>query len=196
MATSTWSAADSAAAPPSPGRIDLHPGWLLLRGVIAIVFGILAFAMPLAAIGSLVLLFAIYLLADGVVAFVAAVRAVRAHRAWGSAALEGVANVVAGLIALFWPGITLLALVWVSGLWAIVSGALLGYFGWQSAVRRGRWLRVLAGALSIVWGVLLLVAPLPGAVVMTYWLAAYAIVFGIALLVAGWRARQAMAAER
>ena len=175
---------------------DVHPGWLLFRGAIAIVFGVLAMVMPLATIGSLVLLFAAYLLADGAVAAIATFRALRRGAPWGGLALEALANVAAGAVALAWPGITVIVLVWLAGLWAIVSGAFMAWAGWQSTAPRGRWLRVLAGALSLVWGLLLLIAPLPGALVMTLWLGAYAIVFGVALLVAGWRARHAAAAPR
>ncbi len=181
--------------PTSSPPWTLPSGWLLFRGGLAIVFGVMALAMPVATIVSLVLLFAAYLLADGLVAVTAAVRAVRAHRAWGGAALEGVANLVAGLIALLWPGLTLVALVWLSGLWAIVSGGLLCYAGWRMAKGAVRWLCVLAGVVSMVWGVLLLVAPLPGALIMTVWVGAYAIVFGVTLLLAGWRARRASGLE-
>ena len=187
-----------AAAPPMrPRRVDLadlHPNWLLLRGAIAVVFGVLALAMPLATLGSLVLLFAAYLIADGIVAAIATARAVQRRAAWGSLALEAIANVLAGSLALAWPAITLVALVWLAGLWAIASGAFMAWSGWRSTAPRGRWLRVFAGVLSVLWGALLLVAPLPGALVMTLWLGAYALVFGVALVVGGWRARRAAAA--
>jgi uncharacterized membrane protein HdeD (DUF308 family) len=192
MATQTMAAPPTAPVARDPS--GLHPGWLLFRALIAIVFGIVALTMPLVTLGSLVLLFAAYLLADGAIALIAAVRAARLNRAWGGFLLEAVANLLAGVLAVLWPAITLLVLVALSGVWAIVSGAFLAYAGWRDPATRGRWLWLLAGALSIVWGALLLIAPVPGAVVMTIWLGAYALVFGVMLLAAAWRLRRGKAA--
>lgn len=178
---------------PAGDPVDLHPNWLLFRGAIALLFGALAMVMPLATLGSLVLLFAAYLLADGTVAAIAVLRALRRRAPWGNLALEAATNGIAGVLAAFRPDLTLIALVWLAGLWAIVSGAFMAWAGWQSTAPRGRWLRVLGGALSFAWGALLLVAPLPSALVMTLWLGAYAIVFGVAMLAGGARARRAVA---
>lgn len=186
-----------AAAPArtAPMPIGSHNGWLLFRGIVAVLFGVVALAMPVVTLGSLVLVFSAYLLADGVLAIVAAVRAARAGEAWGGSAFEGLADLVAGAIALLWPGITLIVLVVLTGLWAIVSGAFMVYASWRAKLPRGRWLWAFAGVLSVVWGVLLLVAPVPGAVVMTIWLGAYALVFGASLLIASWRLRQGRGAR-
>ena len=84
---------------------------IALRGVIGILFGIVAFALPGATMLSLVLLFSAYMLVDGVLAIIAAVRAARQHERWGLLVLEGVVDIATAAIAFVWPGITVLAFV-------------------------------------------------------------------------------------
>jgi uncharacterized membrane protein HdeD (DUF308 family) len=115
------------------------------------------------------------------------VRAARAHERWGLLALEGVADMVAGVIAVVWPGITVLAFVLLVAAWAIVSGSLVLIAAFRLNLEHGRWWLLLAGAASVVYGVLLVVAPMIGALVLTWWFGAYALVFGVALLVLAFR---------
>jgi uncharacterized membrane protein HdeD (DUF308 family) len=75
------------------------------------------------------------------------------------------------------------------GAWAIVTGALLFGASFRLNVLHGRWLMALGGAISIIWGVLLIIWPLVGAIVLTWWIAAYALLFGIAMLVLAFRLR-------
>jgi uncharacterized membrane protein HdeD (DUF308 family) len=164
-----------------------------IRGVLGIAVGIIAFAMPAATMLALILLFAAYMLVDGVFAIVASVRAARQGDRWGLFVLEGVADIAAGVIAVLWPGITLLAFVFLVAAWAIVSGTLALMAAFRLNIDHGRWWLLLGGAASAVYGILLIVAPLIGALVLTWWFGAYALVFGVALLVWSFRlkARQA-----
>ena len=171
-----------------------HNWWLVaIRGVLGIAVGVIAFIMPAATMLALILLFAAYMLVDGVFAIVAAVRAARQRDRWGLFVLEGVADIAAGVIAVLWPGITLVAFVFLVAAWAIVSGRLALMAAFRLNIEHGRWWLVLGGAASVVYGILLIVAPLIGALVLTWWFGAYALVFGIALLVWSFRlkARQA-----
>jgi uncharacterized membrane protein HdeD (DUF308 family) len=161
-----------------------------LRGLVALVFGAAALLLPGVTIASLVLLFALYMLLDGVLAIASAIRAARRHERWHSFILEGVADLIAGAIALVAPAITVLAFMWLSGAWAVVSGALMLAAAMRLHATHGRWIVALAGAVSVLWGVLLLMQPVVGAVVLTWWLGAYALIFGIALLGAAWRLRR------
>jgi uncharacterized membrane protein HdeD (DUF308 family) len=162
---------------------------IMLRGVLAIVFGFGALAIPGAVLLSLALLFGIYMLADGVVGLVGTVRAVSAHGHWGPLLAEAVLNILMGLVALFIPAAAVLAFVLLMAAWALVSGALMLLAAIRLHVSHGRWWLVLGGVASLVWGVMLVVAPLIGAVVFAWWLGIYAIVFGISLLACGWRLR-------
>jgi uncharacterized membrane protein HdeD (DUF308 family) len=162
---------------------------IALRGVFAIIFGIIALLMPGAALLAFVLLFAAYMLVDGVFAIIAAVRAAQRHERWGWLIFEGILDFIAGGIAVVWPVITIIAFVFLMGAWAIVTGALMFGASFRLNIAHGRWLMTLAGAVSMIWGVLLIIWPLIGAVVLTWWIAAYALFFGVALLVLAFQLR-------
>jgi uncharacterized membrane protein HdeD (DUF308 family) len=186
MGTTTgWPAGDDAMS-----NLLAQNWWAIaLRGVFAIIFGIIALLMPGAALLAFVLLFAAYMLVDGVLAIIAGVRAARRHERWGWLIFEGVLDLIAGAIAVLWPLITIVAFVFLLGAWAIVTGALMFGASFRLNIPHGRWLMALAGAVSIIWGVLLIIWPLIGAVVLTWWIAAYALIFGIAMLVLAFRLR-------
>jgi uncharacterized membrane protein HdeD (DUF308 family) len=163
---------------------------VLLRGVFCIVFGLAAFFLPTLTLASLVLLFAVYMLVDGVLAVIAAVGAARRNRPWGMLVLEGVADLVAGAFAFFWPLVTVIAVIYLMGAWGIVSGALLLSAAFRLSLAPGRWLMALAAVLSMVWGVLVLLWPITGALALTLWLGAYAVIFGVTLLFLAARLRR------
>jgi uncharacterized membrane protein HdeD (DUF308 family) len=127
--------------------------WLVaLRGVLALLFGVIALLLPGVTIASLVLLFAAYMLVDGICAIVAGVRAARRHERWGLLVFEGVVDLIAGAIAVLWPLITLLAFVWLLGGWAIASGVLLLVAAFRLNLEHGRWLMAFGGVVSVIWG--------------------------------------------
>jgi uncharacterized membrane protein HdeD (DUF308 family) len=166
--------------------------WLVaLRGLAAIVFGVLAFVWPAITLWALVLLFGAYMLVDGIFAIVAAVRAAGREARWWLLLIEGVLGVLAGLVAAFWPGLTALALLYFIAAWAIVSGIL--EIAGAIRLRReieGEWALGLSGALSLLFGVLLVVIPAPAGLLSLVWLiGAYALAFGVLLLVLAFRLR-------
>jgi uncharacterized membrane protein HdeD (DUF308 family) len=160
-----------------------------LRGTFSLLFGLIAFAFPGAMMLSFVLVFSAYMLVDGVLAIVAAVRAAKQRERWGLLVLEGVLDIAAGTIAFLWPGLTLLMFVLLVAVWALVSGAVMTTAAFRLNIEHGRWWLALGGLVSIVYGALLIVTPLIGAVVLTWWLGAYAMVFGALLLVFAFRLR-------
>jgi uncharacterized membrane protein HdeD (DUF308 family) len=160
-----------------------------LRGVFAIIFGVIALFMPGAAMGALVLLFAAYMLVDGIFAIVAAVKAARQHERWGWLVVEGIIDLIAGTIALVWPLATIVAFVYVMAAWAIISGAALTAAAFRLNVPHGRGWMLFGGIVSMLWGFMLIVWPLVGAVVLTWWMAVYALFFGGALLALGFQLR-------
>ncbi|MGE3148612.1 MAG: HdeD family acid-resistance protein [Pseudorhodoplanes sp.] len=162
---------------------------LALRGVLGILFGVIAFAWTGATMLSLVLLFSAYMLVDGVFAIIAAVRAAQASERWGLLALEGVADIATGVIAFVWPGITLFVFIIMIAVWALISGGLMLGAAFRLDAAHGRWWLVLGGIASIIYGAALLVAPMIGAVVLTWWIGAYAIVFGVSLLILAFQLR-------
>jgi uncharacterized membrane protein HdeD (DUF308 family) len=173
-------------------RNALAVNWwaLVIRGIAGIIFGVITFAWPGITLTALVLLFGAYALVDGVVSLVGAVRAVRSHERWGVLTLEGVAGIGAAIITVLWPAITALSLVFVIAAWAIVTGV----FEIVAAIRlrrliQGEWLLALSGIASVIFGILLTIAPLAGFLVIAIWVGAYALVFGILLVALGFRLR-------
>ncbi len=155
-----------------------------LRGIAAILFGVIALFSPGLALVSLVFVFGVYALVDGVLALGMGIRARRFHRRVMIA--RGIASILAGLVALLWPGITTFVLLAVIASWAIVAGVLEIVMAIQlRSELEHEWLMALEGALSLGFGVLLLLSPLAGAVVLGLWVGAYALVFGGMLLETG-----------
>jgi uncharacterized membrane protein HdeD (DUF308 family) len=158
--------------------------WVVgLRGILGIIFGLICLLTPGIAVQVFVILFAAYMLVDGVFAIISGIRAARNGERWGLLLLEGVVDIAAGAVAVLWPAITLVALIWVIAVWAIISGALMLGAAFGLNLDHGRWWLALGGIASIIFGVLLVIEPLVGAVVLTMWVGAYAIVFGGVLLV-------------
>lgn len=154
-----------------------------LRGVCGIVFGTLTFLAPRISLAALVLIYGAWALADGVLAIAGAVRRRTGERGW-VLVLKGCLGIAAGVVTLFWPGITAMALLYVIASWALVAGVL--EVAAALRLRRvitGEWLLALSGVLSIAAGVLLMLFPGTGALAMVLWIGAYALVSG-ALLVA------------
>jgi len=165
-------------------------GWVVCRGVIAILFGLVAFARPGTMAFSMVLLFGCFAFAAGIATIVAAARSGRAGDSWGALLVEGLLGIAVGAVALLWPASTALAFVWLIGAWAIASGALELY----SAVRLRKvveheWALGLAGLVSIAFGLLMLYRPIAGDMAVVWWLGAYAMISGLLMVVLGFRLR-------
>jgi uncharacterized membrane protein HdeD (DUF308 family) len=172
--------------------IVLARNWwaLALRGLFAVLFGIVAFALPGSTLGALVLLYGAYALVDGIFAIAAAVAGRDEGLPWWAMLLEGVVGIAVGVITFAWPGITALVLLYLIAAWAFVTGAL----EIAAAIRlrkeiRGEWLLALSGVLSVLFGVILVVNPGAGALAVVWLIGAYAIAFGVVLLVLGFRLR-------
>jgi len=170
---------------------DLARNWWLvvLRGVLSILFGLIAFFMPGITLAALVVVFGAWAFVDGIFAIVSAVSG-QGGRPWWGLVLRGFAGIVAGVLAFLWPGITAIVLLFVIAAWAIVGGV----FEIVAAIRlrkqiEGEWLLGIAGALSVLFGILLLLNPGAGALAVLWMIGAYAIVFGIINIVLGFRLR-------
>jgi uncharacterized membrane protein HdeD (DUF308 family) len=122
-----------------------------------------------------------------VFAIISAVRAVRRHEHWAALAFEGIIDLAAAAVALLWPLITVIVLVYVMAGWAVASGILLLIATLRQPVAQGKWAMRIGAVVSIVWGVLLTIAPLLGALVLTWWIGAYALFFGGAMLAFGFQ---------
>jgi uncharacterized membrane protein HdeD (DUF308 family) len=162
---------------------------LALRGLIAILFGIVAIIWPGITALALVLLFGAYALVDGIFALVAALRAATHHGRSGGLLLEGILDLLIAALCFFWPASALVALVYLIAIWAILSGIALIAAGIALIRFAGEWLLVLGGVISVLLGIVLFVAPGAGVIALSWWLGIYAILFGIALVSAAFRIR-------
>jgi uncharacterized membrane protein HdeD (DUF308 family) len=163
---------------------------LAVRGVVAVLFGVIAFVQPGITLTALVLLFGAYAIVDGIFAIIAAVRAAEHHERWWALALQGIVDLLAGVIAFVWPAATALALLFLVAFWAIVTGVL----EIIAAIRlrreiEGEWLLILSGVLSVLFGGVLLALPAAGLLVIVWWIGAYAIVSGVVMIVLAFKLR-------
>ena len=183
-------------APRSVGRTDaisanLARNWWIMavRGLLAIAFGIVAFVWPGVTMLALVLVFAAYALIDGVLSIVLAVRGARQGERWGMLLLGGILSIAASIASVLWPGLTVVVFVLILAFWAVFTGAVVIAAALDVRVDHGRWWLGLAGLASVVYGILLFVAPLLGAVVLTWWVGAHALVLGATMVVMAFRLR-------
>jgi uncharacterized membrane protein HdeD (DUF308 family) len=162
---------------------------LALRGVVAILFAIIAFLWPGMTATALVLLFGFYALMDGVFALVAALRAAQHHGRSGALLFEGILDILIAIVVFAWPGAALVALIYLIALWAVLTGVALTAAGLALIRLSGEWLLVASGFLSILLGIVLFVQPGAGVVALSWWLGVYALLFGSALVSAAFRIR-------
>jgi uncharacterized membrane protein HdeD (DUF308 family) len=165
-------------------------GWVVLRGVLAILFGLAAFMRPAVITVSLVLLFGAYAFVGGIAAIVAAVRRARDGESWGMLLLDGALGIIVAICAVVWPVAATLGFIWVIGAWALVTGAL----QIAAAIRLRKvieheWVLGLAGACSVAFGILTFFRPVASGLALVWWLGAYAIAFGVLMIVLGLRLR-------
>jgi len=165
---------------------------LVVRGIIAVLIGIVSFAWPGITLTALVFLFAGYALVDGIVNLAGGVRAIERHERWGALLFEGIVGILAALATVLWPAITALALVFIIAAWAIITGIaeIAAAIRLRQYISR-EWILVVAGIASVIFGVLLAAVPLAGELVIALWFGAYVLVFGILLIALGLRLRHA-----
>ena len=163
---------------------------LVLRGILAVIFGILIIVSPGIALTSLILVLGAYFLVDGIFAVAGALAHRDHYHPWWLTLVEGIIGIIAGIAAFVYPGLTALTLLYVLAVWAILTGI----FEVVAAVQlrkvvQGEWLLAVSGVLSVLFGILLIVFPGTGILALLTVLAAYAIIFGVLLIVLGFRMR-------
>jgi len=171
-------------------RLMARNWWLLvLRGVCAIMFGVLAWTWPGVTLHALVLLWGAYAFVDGVLGFAAAFSG-STGAPWWVLVFEGIVGVIAAAAAIFFPGVTAVVLLVMIAFWAIVTGVLeiAAAIRLRKEIEGELWL-ALAGAGSVLFGVLLLTRPGIGALAVVWMIGLYAVMFGGLLIALGFRVR-------
>ena len=164
-------------------------GWIALRGFAAVLFGILTLFVPLASLAALVLLFGAFALVDGISNIIAVFRK-RSGRPWWALLLQGLVSMGAGLITLFVPGLTAIALLYVIAAWAFVSGifSVVAAIRLRKEIKGEGWL-IASGVLSVAIGIILALFPGAGALALVLWIGAYSVIFGTLLLALAFKLR-------
>lgn len=172
-------------------QVVLRNWWMLaLRGLLAIIFGLIALFLPGLALLAFIYVFAAYTLVDGVVAVLVAIRERGSLSRWGWILFEGALSIVAGLLAFAYPGITAWVLLYIVAAWAIVTGITEIAAAFVIPEYRSReWAMALAGLLSVVFGLVLFVFPGAGLLSLLWLVGIYGIVFGILFIIRAFQLR-------
>jgi uncharacterized membrane protein HdeD (DUF308 family) len=167
-------------------------GSLVFRGILAILFGVLAFARPGVSLAVLLAFFGAFVLLEGILAIVGAVRAARANVGqWWALLLEGIFGIAIAVITFIAPAATAIGLLYYAAAWALITGVMEIAAGFHLSKHvKGSWTLALAGVASVIFGILLMVYPGAGILTMVWIFGAYAIVLGVLLVSAGFKLRQ------
>ncbi len=167
--------------------------WLVvLRGIFAIIFGILALVWPGVTLLVLIIFFGAYSLVDGVAGVIRAISARRSLPRWWLVLLSGLAGIAVGVITFAWPGITAFALLILIGVWAIVLGIFEIGAGIEGRkVVSDHWWLIVSGVLAVIFGILLLALPVAGALAIVWLIGVFAILEGIVFVFAGFKLHSA-----
>ena len=175
------------------GTVEIARWWwtFIIRGLVAVAFGVLAFLAPAWGIAVLVALFGAWALIDGVTGLVGGIRTRGRDRSWWLSILEGIVGIVAGVFAFLFPAQAAVALIFIIAAWAIITGV----FEIVAAIRlreqiKGEFWLGLAGVASILYGVVIYLFPAAGALSIVWLIGSFAIAFGVFLLILGWRLRR------
>lgn len=165
--------------------ITSRSAWVLtLRGILAIVLGLASFFWPVATLMVLLVAFGVYAIADGVVSLIWSVSRKQGFSV--GAFLIGLAGIVAGIIAFAWPAVTAMALMYIIAMWAIIRG----FFEFVASIEfrelfRSSWLIALSGAVSVIFGTVMIVWPEAGVLAMLWLIGSYAIIYGVLAIALG-----------
>ncbi len=174
-----------------------HNWWmLLLRGIIALVFGVLCLSYPGVTLIVMTIMFGAHAFLGGIFTLASSITTAKGRPRWWSTFFEGIVGIIFGLFILIWPGITAFGLLYLIGAWAIITGI----FEITAALRlrqhfTNEWLLILSGAASVIFGLLILVVPRAGALAVIWWIGTYAIFFGMALAALALRLRRWVARQ-
>jgi uncharacterized membrane protein HdeD (DUF308 family) len=163
---------------------------IALRGLLAVLFGIVAFTMPGITLWALVAIFGAFALIDGIFAVIEAFRRDVSRERWWALLFEGVTGIAIGLLTFFWPGLTAMGLLYLIAFWAIVTGVLEVI----TAIRlrheiRGEWMMALIGILSMAFGFLLVAFPLAGALSLVLIIGAFVFASGALMIALAFKLR-------
>ncbi len=169
---------------------------LALRGLFGVIFGIICFTSPAVAAFSLLLVFGIYSIADGLAGLAASIGQARRGERWVWLAIEAVASLVIGILVLVMPALSIVALFLIIAIKTLITGVFLLMASIKLDGEHGQGFLAVAGAVSLIFAAILFLAPLFGAKVLIWWIGLWAVLFGVALIALGFTLRSLQARLR
>ncbi|TDG03490.1 HdeD family acid-resistance protein [Paraburkholderia guartelaensis] len=175
--------------PPILTGLSAHWGWLIARGIAAIIFGVLAFSLPGLTVLTLAIVWGAYAIVDGAFALIYGARG-GGRRRW-TYVIIGLIGVIAGLVAFFWPGETAIVLVMIIGVWAFFTGIfeIVYAIQYRHAIAHP-WAVGISGLLSATVGFFFAMFPGAGALSLIWVIAAYAVLYGLLMIIAALQLRR------
>ncbi|CCW13471.1 putative membrane protein [Rhodococcus aetherivorans] len=167
--------------------------WLvLIRGILAVLFGVVALVWPGITVWALVVVFGIYAIVDGVVLVYHSIRDRARLDGWGWWLAMGLVSIAAGIVALVWPAATALVVLYIIAFYAILFGVtgIIGALSFRKVPNSGWGWSLFAGILAVLLGVVLLIFPGSGIISLIWLLGIYAILFGVLLIVLSFQIRK------
>lgn len=163
-------------------KLAKHWWAILIRGIVAIVFALLAFFATGFTLELLLIFLGVYLLLDGLFAIIGSIMAASHHRTWWVLLLEGIVSLAAGIFVLAWPEITLMILIYIVAIWAIITG-IFEFLASISAswAAPGKIFIGLTGVLSVILGVVIFIYPLFSITAIIWLIGIYALIIGLSL---------------
>lgn len=165
--------------------------WIMaLRGLFAVIFGLIALVAPGIALLAFIYVFAAYALIDGGIAIITAIQERELLDRWGWVLFEGILSILAGIIAFANPSLTAVVLLYIIAAWAIVTGIMeiVTAFVIREFVSR-EWILALAGIASVAFGIILFISPGAGILSILWLVGIYGIVFGLLFIVRAFQLR-------
>jgi uncharacterized membrane protein HdeD (DUF308 family) len=163
---------------------------LLVRGIVAISFGLMLWLLPGISLTLLVLFFGAFVLGDGIIGIWIAISGRKEYEDWWELLLWGLVGIGIGILTFVSPGATTLALVIFIAVWAIATGILQIVVAMRLRKEiEGEWLLILGGLLSVVLGILFMVQPGAGALALVWIIGTYTIIFGVLLVFLAFKMR-------
>ena len=174
-------------------RIAKDVWWLLLiRGIIAVIFGIVALVWPDVTVKALIVVVGIFWIIDGIVSAVRAIQARKVVMSWVWWLAGALVSVIAGVVLFVWPDLTALAFAYLMGFWAILVGILEIIGSFQVMANGGQWIgSMVAGALALIFGLILVIWPGSGITGLMWLVGIFAIAFGVLFIVGAFQVRSA-----
>lgn len=163
----------------------------LLRGLIAVIFGVLALVWPEITLITLVILFGGFILLEGILNLLIGITSSETNRRWWVTLIEGILGISVAVLTFVWPNLTAVVLLYFIAAWALITGILeiLAAITLRRMLER-EWVMILNGALSIIFALLLFIFPGETAISLVWLIGIYAIIIGILLIILGIRLRK------